>query len=424
VLDLRFIRENAEKVKKNAALRSVACDVDRIIELVNTKNQWLTQVQDLQRQQNEVARRIKSAASSEERERCVQTGKQLRAQVNELETRLAQLEPEILQEQSRVPNLTHPDAPHGIENVVVRAAGAIPKFDFKPRDHVELCALHDWADFEAAAKVAGSSFYFLKGELALLQLALVSFAMRTLVAEGFTAVITPDLARSRVLEGTGYIPRGPETQIYRLADYDLGLIATAEITLAGMLADEILAAERLPIKFVGLSHCFRTEAGAHGRATRGLFRVHQFTKVEMFAFTRPEQSESIHEEMLRIEEQLFQRLEIPYRVVDICAAELGGPAYRKYDLEAWMPGRGEAGEYAEVTSTSNCTDYQARRLGIRFKLPGEKGTRFVHMLNGTAIAASRALIAILENHQRSDGSVRVPTALVPYMGVELMGGAS
>jgi seryl-tRNA synthetase len=221
-----------------------------------------------------------------------------------------------------------------------------------------------------------------------------------------------------VVEGIGFIPRGPETQIYSVANTDLCLIATAEITLGGMHRNQILEETRLPIRYVGLSHCFRTEAGAPGRETRGLFRVHQFTKVEMFVFCVPEQSEHWHQELLRIEEKLFQGLGIPYRVIDTCTGDLGGPAYRKYDLEAWMPGRGE---YAEVTSTSNCTDYQARRLNIRYRPAKQKGTRFVHTLNGTAIATSRTIVAILENYQRSDGSVVVPEVLRPWVGKEVIG---
>ena len=228
----------------------------------------------------------------------------------------------------------------------------------------------------------------------------------TLLEEGYTPIITPDVARVEVLEGIGFIPRpNPETQIYTIADTDLCLIATAEITLGGMHRDQILDELQLPLKYVGLSHCFRTEAGAPGRDTRGLYRVHQFTKVEMFAFCTPEQSEAIHQELLRIEEEIFQGLGLPYHVIDTCTGDLGGPAYRKYDLEAWMPGRGEGGEYGEVTSTSNCTDYQARRLNIRYKKPGQKGTRFVHTLNGTAVAVSRAFWRILENYQQADGSV-------------------
>jgi seryl-tRNA synthetase len=221
-----------------------------------------------------------------------------------------------------------------------------------------------------------------------------------------------------VLEGIGFNPRGPETQIYSIQGTDLSLVATAEITLGGALKDQTLDGTKLPILAAGLSHCFRTEAGAHGKATRGIYRVHQFTKVEMFAFTRPEQSEQVHERIVAVEEELFQGLEIPYQVIDTCTGDLGGPAYRKFDLEAWMPGRGEFGE---VTSASNCTDYQARRLGIRFKLPDVRGSQFVHTLNGTAIAVTRALIAIFENYQQADGSIVVPEILRPWVGTPRIG---
>jgi len=252
----------------------------------------------------------------------------------------------------------------------------------------------------------------------LLELALERFAFDLLIAEGFTPLVTPDLARDEVLEGIGFIPRGESSQVYSIENSNLSLVATAEITVGGFHKDEILDAEALPLKYVALSHCFRTEAGAHGRATRGLYRVHQFSKVEMFAFTLPEQSDQMLEYLRSIEERIYQKLEIPYRVVDTCTGELGAPAYRKYDLEAWMPGRGENGAYGEITSTSNCTDYQARRLNIRFKRPGKKGTEFVHTLNGTAIAISRTLIALLENHQQADGSVLIPAALRPYTGFD------
>jgi seryl-tRNA synthetase len=227
-----------------------------------------------------------------------------------------------------------------------------------------------------------------------------------------------------VLEGIGFLPRDPDPdkrQIYSLADTDLCLIATAEITLGGMHREQIFDELDLPKRYVGLSHCFRTEAGAPGRDTRGLYRVHQFTKVEMFAFCTPDQSEDLHKELLRIEEDVFQGLGLPYQVIDTCTGDLGGPAYRKYDLEAWMPGRGEGGEYGEVTSTSNCTDYQARRLAIRYRTPKQKGTRFVHTLNGTAVACTRALLAILENYQQADGSVVVPEVLRRWVGKERIG---
>jgi seryl-tRNA synthetase len=306
-----------------------------------------------------------------------------------------------------------------MDNRIVRKVGEPRSFDFPAKDHVALAEALDLVDFEAGAAVTGKKFYFLKNEGTLLELALVQYAMSTIVGAGFTPVITPDLARVEVLEGIGFIPRDPDPekrQIYSVEGTDLCLVATAEITLGGMHRDQILDEARLPIKYAGLSHCFRTEAGAPGRDTRGLYRVHQFTKVEMFAFTLPDQSEAIHQEMLALEEKVFQGLGLPYLVIDTCTGDLGGPAYRKYDLEAWMPGRGEKGEYGEVTSTSNCTDFQARRLNIRSKSHGQKGTRFVHTLNGTAVACTRALLSVLENYQQADGSVTIPEVLRPWVG--------
>jgi seryl-tRNA synthetase len=338
---------------------------------------------------------------------------------------LKKVEEELHKALSTLPNMTHPDVPVGTDasaNKVITKYGEPTKFAFQPKDHVALCESLGLADMEAGTKVAGQKFYFLKNEGVLLELALVQYAMQTLIAEGFTPVITPDLARVDVLEGIGFQPRdAAETrQVYTIADSDLCLIATAEITLGGMHKDEIFDESKLPIKYVGLSHCFRTEAGAAGRDTRGLYRVHQFTKVEMFAFCTPDQSEAIHQDILRIEEKVFQGLGLSYHVIDTCTGDLGGPAYRKYDLEAWMPGRGQAGAYGEVTSTSNCTEFQARRLNVRYRPTGQKGTRFVHTLNGTAVACTRALVAILENYQQEDGSVVVPTALRPWVGKDLI----
>src|SRR5262249_16700347 len=320
-----------------------------------------------------------------------------------------------------IPNLTHPDAPVGNENKVLRRVGEPRKFDFPAKDHIALAETLDLVDFEAGSRVAGQKFYFLKNEAVLLELALVQYAMGKLIAEGYTPIVTPDVARSEVLEGIGFIPRGPETQIYSIENTDLCLIATAEITLGGMHRDQILDELQLPIKYVGLSHCFRTEAGAPGRDTRGLYRVHQFTKVEMFAFCAPDQSDPLHQELLQIEEKVFQGLGLPYQVIDTCTGDLGGPAYRKFDLEAWMPGRGQGGEYGEVTSTSNCTDYQARRLNIRYKVPGQKGTGFAHTVSGTAVAVSRAILAILENYQQADGSIIVPEVLRVWLGNDRIG---
>jgi seryl-tRNA synthetase len=263
-------------------------------------------------------------------------------------------------------------------------------------------------DFDGGAKVTGQKFYYLKNQAVFLELALAQYALSLLQKEGFTVHITPDLARHQILDGIGFNPRGAGTQIYSVEESDLCLIATAEITLGGLLIDQVLKPEQLPILYAGLSHCYRTEAGAAGRESRGLYRVHQFSKIEMFSFTHPEKSEEMHEKMREIEEQIYQDLGIPYQLVNICAGDLGGPAFRKYDLEAWMPGRGKWGE---VTSTSNCTDYQSRRMNIRFKDPDTGKNRFVHMLNGTAIAVSRTLIALIENGQQKDGSIKLPACL-------------
>ncbi len=420
MLDRRFIVENAALVKENCARRGAKVDVDRLVALDADRRARQTEVDQLNRQANEVSKSIGQTKDAAEREARKEEGRKLREQVSAVQAELERLEVDLDALQRAIPNLSHPEAPIGGDdtaNLEVRRGKHAPrKFDFKPLDHVELGEKLQLFDFEAGAKVAGHGFYFLKNEAVLLELALQHYALGVLIAEGFTPMITPDLARNEILQGTGYIPRGPETQIYSIADSDLSLIATAEITLGGALADQILEPAQLPIKLCGVSHCYRTEAGAGGRATRGLYRVHQFTKVEMFAFTLPEQSDATLNYFCELEGRLFDGLGIPYRVVDTATGDLGGPAYRKFDLEAWMPGRGEAGEYGEVTSTSNCTDYQARRLGIRYRPTGEKGTKFVHTLNGTAVAISRAMIAVLENYQNADGSITVPEPLRGILG--------
>jgi len=419
MLDRKYVVEHLDQVKQNCLHRGVKVDVDRFAALENDRKRLLAEVEELNRQANAVAKSIGQAADPAERESRKETGRQLREKIAEVQERLAAAAAEADAILRAIPNLTHPDAPIGADdgsNTVLFHGPVKPRqFDFPPLDHVQLAEKLDLIDFEAAARVAGHGFYFLRNEAVLLELALQRYAVGILQAAGFTPTTTPDLARNDVLEGIGFLPRGPETQIYSIENSDLSLVATAEITLGGMLAGQTIDAERLPLRVCGISHCFRTEAGAHGRATRGLYRVHQFTKVEMFAFTLPDQSDAMLEELRSIECRLFDGLEIPYRVVDTATGDLGGPAYRKFDLEAWMPGRGD---YGEVTSTSNCTDYQARRLNIRFRRKGEKGTQFVHTLNGTAIAISRALIAVLENHQQADGSVIVPEALRPFAGID------
>jgi seryl-tRNA synthetase len=428
MLDLKFVVANAEAVKQNCFHRNVSIDVvedvDRVVALESERKTLLQAVEEIRRRQNEVAQSTGKERDPQKRSALIDEGKRLKLSVADEEDRLRRLEAEMNQRLRRVPNLTHPDAPIGQTedaSLEIRKVGTPRAFDFKPKDHVELGKTLDLIDFETAGKVSGHGFYFLKNDLVLLDLALQRFALKKLIAAGFIPIVTPDLARNNILEGIGFTPRGVETQVYSVEDTELSLIGTAEITLGGMLADEILEESDLPVKYVGLSHCFRTEAGAAGRASRGLYRVHQFTKVEMFAFSTPESSGAIHAEMLAIEEDLFQSLGIPFRVLDICSGDLGGPAYRKFDLEAWMPGRGEHGEYGEVTSTSNCTDYQARRLNIRYRPSGQKGTRFVHTLNGTAVALSRALIVVLENYQRSDGLIDVPEVLRAYVGKDVIG---
>jgi seryl-tRNA synthetase len=417
VLDLRFIRENAQAVEENARNRGVWVDVGLVVELASRRGELTQELNELRQRQNQMAKSIGAERDEEARGRLIEESRAVKQRVPEKERELFDVERRLREEQLKIPNMTHPDSPIGrddSENVEIRRWGDIPEFDFEPRDHVELGESLGIIDFDAGAKVAGSKFYFLRGDAVLLELGLIRYAMDRLMAHGYQPTITPDLARDEALVGTGFNPRGPETQIYSIEDTDLSLVATAEITLAGSLADEIVPEGDLPIRLAGLSHCFRTEAGSHGRASRGLYRVHQFTKVEMFAFTTPEQSSEVHEEMVDIEEEIFQGLGLPYRVVDICTGDLGGAAYRKYDLEAWMPGRGDFGE---VTSTSNTTDYQARRLAIRYRREGGR-PELLHTLNGTALAISRVLIALLEVYQQEDGSIQLPKSLVPYVGKE------
>jgi seryl-tRNA synthetase len=419
MLDLRYVRENPEAVAENCRNRGVEADVNLVVGLADRRSELIQELNEVKQQQNQLAKSVGGERDPERRQNLIAESRRIKEVIPERDAELQAVEGRLREEMLKIPNMTHPDSPIGkddTENVELRRVGEIPTFDFEPKDHVELGEALGIIDFEAGTKVAGSKFYFLRGDAVLLELGLVRYALDMLIERGYEPTITPDLARDEALVGTGFIPRGPETQIYSIEDSDLSLVATAEITLAGSLAGEILDEEKLPLRLAGLSHCFRTEAGSHGRASRGLYRVHQFTKVEMFGFTTPEQSDAMHEEMLGIEEEIFQGLGLPYRVVDICTGDLGGAAYRKYDLEAWMPGRDA---YGEITSTSNTTDYQARRLQIRHRKNGGR-PQLLHTLNGTAIAVSRALIPILENYQQEDGSIRLPEALVPYAGKKVL----
>lgn len=419
MLDPKFIREQPDLVKAAIQQKRMQVDVDAWLAVDMKRLAVLQAVEALRAERNVIAEKMKGA-SAEERPALIEKGKQLKDETAVKETELAVLEGEWKGLLLSIPNINHPQAPLGDsdeQNVEVRQVGEIAALE-KPLDHIALAQKHDLIDFERATKVSGAKFYYLKGKLAILEMALIRYVQDYLMKEGFIQMSTPDLAKDEVIVGTGFSPRGPETQIYSVENTDVSLIGTAEITLGGYHKDEVLSEAQLPLRYAGISHCYRTEAGSYGRESYGLYRVHQFSKVEMFVFCTPEQSETMHLELLRHEEHIFASLGIPYRVVDICTGDLGGSAYRKYDVEAWMWGRKNGqGDWGEVTSTSNCTDYQARRLNIKYKR-ADGSQLYVHTLNGTAISLARALITFLENHQQADGSIRIPEALVPYCGFE------
>jgi seryl-tRNA synthetase len=421
MLDYRFIVDNLEAVKQNIAGRFMKADADAVVRLFSRRTELATALQGLQQQRNANAAAMKGKLDAGARAALIEEGKKLKESISAAEAELEKAEAELAAEGRRIPNMAHPEAPRGKEdkdNLEVKRVGEPRIFDFEPADHVKLGQDLDIIDFDSATKVSGTKFYYLKNEGVFLELALTRYALDILQKKGFTPFITPDVAKEEILEGIGFNPRGAESNVYTLEGEGTCLVGTAEITLGGYYSDTVFPQEKLPLRMAGLSHCFRREAGAAGQFSKGLYRVHQFAKVEMFVYCLPEESGAFHEELRSIEEEIFSGLEIPFRVVDTCTGDLGAPAYRKWDLEAWMPGRNN-GEWGEVTSTSNCTDYQARRLNIRYR-DGNGRNKFVHMLNGTAIAVSRAIIAILENFQEADGSVKIPKALVPYCGFEVI----
>lgn len=425
MLDIKYILENTDAVRASIKARHVKCDIDEVIKLYELQKSLKQEIEDLRAQSNQVAASMKSAKSQEEREPLIKKGGELKATIQSKTDAVASAEDTYRTAMLTVPNELSPDAPAGkddAENVVISKFMEPTRFDFKPKDHLELGTELDLLDFEAGAKVTGSKFYFLKNEAVLMEMAIKQLAMRLCIERGYTPMITPDLARNEVLSGAGFVPRGDESNTYMLEELGLSLIATAEIPAGGYHMDEILDPAALPIKYVADSHCFRREAGAAGRTSKGLYRVHQFSKIEMYIFCLPDQSAKLHEEMREIEEALYQALKIPYQLVNICAGDLGAPAYKKYDIEAWMPGKdnadGTTGGYGEVTSTSNCLSFQARRLNIRYKDPATGKNEFVHTLNGTAAALSRTPITILENYQTKDGEVIIPEVLRPYMGMD------
>ena len=420
MIDLTLLRSNPEIFKESAKKRNINCDIDHILQ-VDQKNRALkTSIENLRSQSNQIAKSM-AQATPEKREELKEQGSALKKSIIKGEEELRVKEQEFYQLCYNIPNLLADDTPVGIddsENTTLRQEGSPRVFGFKAKDHLTLAESLDLVDFQAGAKVAGSKFYFLKNEAVLLSMALSQFALSKAIAKGYTPLMTPDLAKSEIVLGAGYNPRRDdgESEIYSLADHDLCLIGTSEIPVGGLHCGEILAKDKLPLKYVAFSHCFRTEAGSSGKQSRGLYRVHQFDKVELFQITTEDQSDYALEELREIEESIFKELNIPYQVVNICSGDLGAPAFKKYDIEAWMPGKGDNGEYGEVTSCSNCTDFQARRLGIRYKDPTTKKNRIAHTLNGTGIAISRALVAIFENYQEANGSITIPKALRSYLG--------
>ena len=420
MIDTKELKSRYDEIKSNINNRYMNVDLDSIIAIQDERYAVLQETEALRAKRNETASKMKGKLDPETRKGLIEEGKRIKGELAELETRLTDLDAKFNEAARTIPNYASPKAPIGKEDkdsLAIKFVGEPKKFSFKAKDHVELGEALDILDFESGAKVSGQKFYYIKNKAVILQMALERYAMDIVMKHGFTPFITPDIAKEEILNGIGFNPRGEESNIYTLEGTGTCLVGTAEITLGGYYSNTILDKKDLPIKMTGLSHCFRREAGGAGQYSKGLYRVHQFSKLEMFIYCTPEESEKFHEEILAIEEEIFSGLGLAYRIVDTATGDLGAPAYRKFDIEAWMPGRGEEGEYGEVTSTSNCTDYQARSLNIRYRDDDGK-TKFVHMLNGTAVALSRAMVAIIENYQNEDGSISIPEILVPLCGFD------
>ena len=408
MLDIKFIRDNKKLVEETIKKRRVDVDIAHLLGIDNKRLELIKIVEKFRRERNEAAQK-----------KDIDTGKKIKEKLSKQEDALRAVELELNEYLEQVPNLLSPEVPEGEgdeDNVEIKTWGKKTKFDFKPLDHVQIGKRLGIIDEERAAKVSGHGFYYLKDEGALLELALVDWAIKFLIKKGYMPVITPELVRKRFVEGTGYLPRREVPDIYKIEGEDLYLSATAEIPLAGLHADEILNEEDLPANYVGFSTSFRRESGSYGKYTKGMFRVHQFDKLEIFKFVKPEDANTAFKEIVSLEEEIFQSLEIPYRVVNICSGEMSAAAYLKYDLEYWSP---VDQTYREFTSASNTTDYQARRLNIKYRKK-DGSTGFVATLNGTAIAISRTPIAILENYQQKDGSVRLPKVLHGYLGKDVI----
>ena len=414
MLDINFIRNNKELVEhsiKEKMYKNV--NLDEILALDDQRKALLQQVEALRKERNDNTAKMKNGKPSEE---LIAKGKEIKEKLSTLEADLSNFEKELNTKLKTVPNVIFDDVPLGDESasVEVKKWGECKTTGV---DHLDYAVSRDWVDFERGAKVAGAKFYYIKGGLALLENALIQFGIKKIVEHGFTLMDVPDLVNSRVLEGTGFAPRSSEqSDEYYIEGEDLALIATAEMPITGYHMDEIIDEEKLPLFYAGFSACFRKEAGAYGKHTRGLFRVHQFNKLEMYSFCTPEQSKEIHEKLRAIEEEIWQEIGIPYHVINIAAGDLGAPAAKKYDIEYWSP---VDQKYREITSCSNCTDFQARGLNIRVRR--KDGTvEVLHTLNGTAISLARTMVAVIENFAEEGGKLRVPEVLQPYLGTDML----
>jgi seryl-tRNA synthetase len=423
MLDLKLIRSDPERVKSALARRGAAEQVDELLSLDARRRELLPRVEGAQAERKSLSKQIGEAKQrGEDAEEQMAVVQRLKEEIESGKAELERVDADLQILAAALPNLPDPDAPDGMteeDAVVLRVEGEPPSFDFEPRDHLEIGTELGLIEMEAAAKLSGSRFAYVKGDLVLLELALVRFALDLVRGEGHEPVVPPVLVREEAMYGTGFLPTD-EVNIYRIERDELYLTGTSEVGLAALHADEILEAERLPLRYAGFSTCFRREAGAAGRDTRGIFRVHQFDKVEMFSFVEPAASASEHERLLAIEERILAELEIPYRVVNVAAGDLGAPAAKKYDCEAWIPSQER---YRELTSCSNTTDYQARRLNCRYRPADGESTRAVHTLNGTAVAVGRTMIALIENRQEADGGFSLPTILHSYGAPERIGPA-
>ncbi|MFZ1361099.1 MAG: serine--tRNA ligase [Candidatus Saccharimonadales bacterium] len=410
MLDIRFIRDHPDEVQANAEQKGYKnLSVVKLLELDDSRRELQRQVDELRERRNANAAKMKGGKPTQE---LIDEGKQVKVELSEREEYLKNAEREFVADMGLFPNMTDADVPVGGEEDSVevtrwgdQTTGAI--------DHLDYAIGRDWVDFERGAKVAGAKFYYLKGDLALLEQAVTQYALSVLVGKGFQFMTVPHMVNARTMTGTGFAPRASDqSDEYAIEGEDLSLIATAEIPLTGYHADEIIDEQKLPLLYAGLSPCYRKEAGTYGKHARGLFRVHQFNKLEMYVYALPEKSREMHEQILAIEEEIWQAIGIPYHVINIASGDLGAPAAKKYDIEYWSS---VDGMYRELTSCSNCTDFQARNLNIRVRRTGGR-VEMVHSLNGTAVSLARSLVAIIEHNQRDDGTLTVPEVLRPYLG--------